>query len=58
VHTGLCSISLLHLVRQDRGVTINLRCSVVLALHWQVNVIKPEVFLAQCSAQQWRAVVW
>ena len=41
---GFCSISSLQLVRQDRGVTIDPRRSVVLALHWQVNVIKPEGF--------------
>jgi nicotinamidase-related amidase len=29
---------------QDRGVTIGPRRSAVLALHWQVNVIKPEGF--------------
>lgn len=33
-----------HLVRQDRAVLIDPQRAAVLALHWQVNVIKPEGF--------------
>jgi nicotinamidase-related amidase len=38
-------------LRQDRGMTIEARRVAVLALHWQVNVIKPEGFFGPMLAE-------